>query len=221
MAPIEVETGPMFSGKTAELLTQAERLILAGEIQGKDFLVFNHATDTRYGINIVASHNNKALEAIPAKSSREIFDVIFKIDKKEISLQPEREHLTSIFIDEGQFFDENLGKILEYIDYYYLNYLGRNINIFCAGLDMDFRGEPFGPMPDLLSRANRVNKFVAVCKECDKGTSRNAEYTQRLINEKPANYDDPVVMIGAAESYTARCKKHHQVPNRPIPKFEE
>ena len=219
MAPIEVETGPMFSGKSTELLTQAERLVIAGEIQGVDFLVFNHHSDTCYGKNVIASHGHISLEAIAAQSSRDIFDTIFNVDNQKISLKEGRNLLTAIFVDEGQFFDNNLGNILEYIDRFFLDNLGQNINIFCAGLDMDFRGEPFGPMPDILSRAHKVNKFVAVCKECKKGTPNNAQYTQRLINGEPASYDDPIVLVGASESYTARCQKHHQVHNRPLPKI--
>lgn len=222
MSPIEVETGPMFSGKTSELLTQAERLIVAGETQGIDFLVFNHASDLRYGDNVIASHGKTSLEAIPAKSSKDIFDIIFDFNNQnQITLKECRHLLTTIFIDEAQFFDHNLSTVIEFIDRYYLDNLGQNINIYCAGLDMDFRGEPFGPMPDILAKANKINKFVAVCKECEKGTPRNAQYTQRLIDGKPACFDDPIVLVGASESYTARCQKHHQVPNRPQPKFEK
>lgn len=192
---IEVETGPMFSGKTTELLTQAERLA-------------------------IAAHGHINLEATAVKSSREIFDHVFDIDDQgTIILKEGRDLLTAIFVDEGQFFDKNLGKILEFIDHFYLENLGQNLNIFCAGLDMDFRGEPFGPMPDIMARAHKVNKLVAVCKECKKGTPNNAQYTQRLINGEPANYDDSVVLVGASESYTARCRKHHQVRNRPQPKI--
>ena len=85
---------------------------------------------------------------------------------------------------------------------------------------MDFRGEPFGPMPNLLAVAQKVNKFTAVCKECDKGTERNAQYTQRLINGQPADYHDPIVLVGASESYTARCQNHHEVINRPKPNLK-
>lgn len=219
MAPIEVETGPMFSGKTSELLTQAERLLVAEDVQGIDFLAFNHCSDTRYGKNVIASHGKLSLPAIPVTSSKDIFDHIFVIDEiGEISIHAGRENLTAIFIDEAQFFDPALPEILTFIDYYYRENLHTSINIFCAGLDMDFRGEPFGPMPDLLAVANKVNKFTAVCKQCDKHTPRNAQYTQRLIDGQPANYNDPIVLVGAAESYTARCQKHHQVPGRPTPK---
>lgn len=219
MAPIEVETGPMFSGKTSELLTQAERLIVAEDIQGIDFLAFNHTTDVRYGKNVIASHGKITLPAIPVSSSSDILSHIFAFDKEgNPQLIKGREVLSTIFIDEAQFFDNDLPHILKFIDQYFLEVLNKSIDIYCAGLDMDFRGEPFGPMPDLLAIAHNVNKFTAVCKKCPKGTRRNAQYTQRLINGKPANYNDPVVLVGAAENYTARCHKHHEVPGRPIPK---
>lgn len=222
MSPIEVETGPMFSGKSTELFAQAKRLCIAKHIQGVDFIVFNHSSDTRYGEKVIATHEENCLDAIPAQSSKDIFDAIFEIDDQgTISLKEGLNLLNTIFVDEGQFFDNNLGKILEFIDRFYLDHLGQNINIYCAGLDMDFRGEPFGPMPDVIARAHKVNKFVAVCQECEKGTLNSAQYTQRLINGQPANYDDPIVLVGASESYTARCQKHHQVPNRPQPKFEK
>lgn len=218
MAPIEIETGPMFSGKTSELLTQAERLLVAEDVQGIDFLAFNHCSDTRYGKNVIASHGKTCLPAIPASSSKDIFDNIFSFDQNgNISTRPGRDNLSAIFIDEAQFFDAGLSEVLTFIDYYYRENLHSSINIFCAGLDMDFRGEPFGPMPNLLAVANKVNKFTAVCKECDKHTPRSAQYTQRLIDGRPANYNDPIVLVGAAESYTSRCQKHHEVPGRPVP----
>ena len=222
MSPIEIETGPMFSGKTSELLDQADRLLVAGETLGVDFLVFNHSSDTRYGKNVIGSHGHVSLEAVAANSSKDIFDAIFEIDSQgQISLKRDRELLSTVFVDEAQFFDNNLPSVVEFIDRYYRDVLGQGINIFCAGLDMDFRGEPFEPMPKLLAIASKVNKFTAVCKECPKGSPRNAQYTQRLINGEPADYNDPIILVGAAESYTARCQKHHQVPNKPIPHFEK
>lgn len=221
MSPIEVETGPMFSGKTSELLTQAERFIVAGNIQGVDFLAFNHFSDERYGKNLICSHNKISIEAIPAKSSSDIFSEIFEFDDQEnIVLLEGRDLLSAIFIDEGQFFDNNLPDILNFINIFYRNILNKNINIYCAGLDMDFRGEPFGPMPKIMAIAEKVNKFTAVCKECPKDTPSSARYTQRLINNRPAKYTDPIVLVGASENYTARCFKHHSVPGKPKPNID-
>lgn len=216
MAPIEVETGPMFSGKTSELITQAERLIVAEEIQGVDFLIFNHVSDTRYGQGIIHAHGKNSLSAIPISSSGEILEHIFTSDDSgEVTLIEGRDQLSTIFIDEAQFFDMDLPEVLDFIDRYYQYQLGKGINIYCAGLDMDFRGEPFGPMPRLLAIATKVNKFAAVCKKCKKGSPRNARYTQRLVDGKPASFHDPIVKVGAAENYTARCFKHHELPDHP------
>lgn len=220
MAPIEVETGPMFSEKTTVLLSLAKKLIRAGEVQGEDFLVFNHASDNRYGIGKISSHGKECLEAISVGSSRDIFNTIFTVDKHgDIELRHNRYGLSTIFIDEGQFFDTNLGRVLEFIDRFYLENVDRSIKIYCAGLDMDFRGEPFGSMPDVMARAHKVNKFTAVCQKCERGTPHDAQYTQRIVNGRPANYDDPIVLVGATENYTARCQKHHEVPSKPEPKF--
>jgi thymidine kinase len=84
----------------------------------------------------------------------------------------------------------------------------KGIRVLVAGLDQDFRGEPFGPMPALMSLAERVDKIHAICMVCGDEASR----TQRLVNGKPARYDDPVVIVGASEMYEARCRRHHEVP---------
>jgi thymidine kinase len=84
----------------------------------------------------------------------------------------------------------------------------RGLRVVVAGLDLDFRGEPFGPMPVLMTKAERVDKLHAICMVCGEEASR----TQRLVNGKPARYDDPVVIVGAAELYEARCRLHHEVP---------
>ena len=129
-------------------------------------------------------------------------------DHDNITHKPDREQLTTIFIDEGQFFDMNLSKVIEFIDRYYRENLGLSINIVCAGLDMDFRGEPFGPMPALMAQAELVDKLHAICMVCGESATR----TQRLINGRPAHYHDPVVVVGASELYEARCRHHHDVP---------
>jgi thymidine kinase len=85
----------------------------------------------------------------------------------------------------------------------------RCVRVIVAGLDMDFRGEPFGPMPTLMAKAEKVDKLHAICMTCGNEASR----TQRLVNGKPARYDDPVVIVGASELYEARCREHHIVPH--------
>ena len=108
---------------------------------------------------------------------------------------------TVVAIDEAQFFDAQIVQIAEQL-------ASRGIRVLVAGLDTDFRGEPFGPMPILMSMAEHVDKLHAICMVCGDEASR----TQRLVNGKPARYDDPVVIVGASEMYEARCREHHEVP---------
>ena len=222
MSPIEVETGPMFSGKTNELCKHANKLVIAGDVQGEDFLIYNHFSDTRYGRNVIGSHDGIQFEAIAAKSSREIFDAIFDLDEQNnVTLKEGREKLASLFIDEGQFFENNLGEILQFTDLYFQKVLGQNIDIRVAGLDMDFTLKPFNTMADVMARAGKVNKFVAVCKECKKGTKREAPYSQRIKDGKPADRNDPTVLVAADKDYTALCSEHYKLPEIPVPKFEK
>jgi len=106
-----------------------------------------------------------------------------------------------VAIDEGQFFDEGLVDLCERL-------ANEGIWVIVAGLDMDFRGEPFGPMPQLMARAERVDKLQAICVVC----GGPASHTQRLIDGRPAAYDDPVILVGASEVYQARCRGCHVVP---------
>ena len=104
-------------------------------------------------------------------------------------------------IDEAQFFDPEIVNVAQEL-------AGRGVRVLMAGLDMDFRGEPFGSMPVLMSEAEDVSKLHAICMVCGDDASR----TQRLVNGKPARYADPVVIVGASELYEARCRQHHEVP---------
>jgi thymidine kinase len=108
---------------------------------------------------------------------------------------------TVVAIDEAQFFDDEVIKISQQL-------ADEGIRVIIAGLDTDFRGEPFGPMPILMAKAEKVDKLHAICVICGEEASR----TQRLVDGKPANYEDPVVIVGAAELYEARCRVHHEVP---------
>lgn len=212
MSPIRIETGPMFSGKSSSMIKFVENFLRAERKIGRDILVFNHASDERYGTNQISSHNQTSVEAFAVRNSQEIFEQIFDFDsndtphiKKELE-----EYLTAIFIDEAQFFDDNLPLVVQVIDSY-------GIDVYLAGLDTNFKGETFGPMGDLMAIADTVNKNTAVCMYRTNGHTcgEPAQKTQRLVNGKPANYDDPIILVGAHESYTARCKDHHQVPGRP------
>lgn len=108
---------------------------------------------------------------------------------------------TVVGVDEAQFFDEPIIDIVQ-------QFADQGLRVIVAGLDTDFRGEPFGPMPQLIARAETVDKLRAICMVCGEPASR----TQRLVNGQPAHYHDPVVIVGASEMYEARCRQHHQVP---------
>ncbi len=180
---IEVICGSMFSGKTEELIRRVRR----AQIARQRVQVFKHSLDARYAQREVASHNGLQLEAIPVENAAQLRALI----------APET---TVVAIDEGQFFDEGLVDLCEEL-------ADRGLRVIVAGLDLDFRGEPFGPMPQLMARAERVDKLQAICVVCGGPASR----TQRLINGQPAAYDDPVILVGADEVYQARCRGCHQV----------
>ena len=181
---IEVICGSMFSGKTDELI----RRLIRAKIAKQKVQVFKPAIDVRYAVEKVTSHAGADFDAIPVQKAAEI---LTKLD----------DDTTVVGIDEAQFLDADVVKVAQE-----LAELGRRVLV--AGLDMDFRGEPFGPMPLLMSKAERVDKLHAICMVCGDEASR----TQRLVNGKPARYDDPVVIVGAAEMYEARCRIHHEVP---------
>ena len=180
---IELICGSMFSGKTEELIRRLRRAVIAKQ----QVQVFKPKIDTRYDEKQVTSHNGLGFEAKPVESARTILD----------DLDP---NTTVVAIDEVQFFANDVIQICEEL-------ADNNKRVICAGLDTDFRGVPFGPIPDLLARAEHVDKLHAICVICGEEASR----TQRLIDGVPAAYDDPVVLVGAAEVYEARCRGCHEV----------
>jgi len=180
---IELICGSMFSGKTEELIRRMRRAGFARQ----QVQVFKPAIDTRYAIEKVTSHNGLNIEAQPVESALDILTAV----------SPET---SVVAIDEVQFFDHAIVDVCEKL-------AKQGKRVICAGLDMDFRGMPFGPMPDLMARAETVSKLRAICVICGENASR----TQRLIEGKPAAYDDPVVLVGAAEVYEARCRQCHAV----------
>ena len=181
---IEVVCGSMFSGKTDELI----RRLIRATIAKQKVQVFKPAIDVRYAVEKVTSHAGANYEAIPVAHAAEI---LAKLDQDT----------TVVGIDEAQFFDLEIADVAQEL-------ATRGIRVLVAGLDMDFRGEPFGPMPLILAKAERVDKLHAICMVCGDDASR----TQRLVNGKPAKYNDPVVIVGASELYEARCRAHHEVP---------
>ena len=180
---IEVVCGSMFSGKTEELIRRVRR----AQIARQKVQVFKPAIDTRYDEWEVASHNGMQAEAVPVESTAQLRALI----------EPDT---TVVALDEVQFFNDDVVALCEEL-------ASQGIRIIVAGLDMDFRGEPFGPTPTLLARAERVDKLQAICVVCGGLASR----TQRLINGQPAAYDDPVILVGASEVYEARCRGCHVV----------
>ncbi len=187
-------SGSMFSGKTAELI----RLVEREEIAGRKVQVFKPIIDDRWGkVEKVRSHSGAERGAKPVEKSTDILNLI-------------SEGVKVVGIDEIQFFDNEIVSVVEEL-------LKRNIKVIVAGLPLDFRGEPFGQMPILLAKADDVVKLSAICNYSDNGSicGQPATRTQRLVNGSPANYNDPILLIGAEESYAARCPDHHIVPRRP------
>ena len=180
---VEVICGSMFSGKTEELIRRIRRAIIAQQ----KVQVFKPALDDRYGVQRVSSHTGQNVEARPVSNPAAIIEMLDK-------------ETTVVAIDEAQFFDESLIDVVEQL-------ASKSIRVILAGLDMDFRGEPFGPMPQLMCRAEEVTKLHAICVVCGDLASR----TQRLVDGKPAHVNDPVILVGASEAYEARCRKHHEV----------
>jgi thymidine kinase len=181
---IEVICGSMFSGKTDELIRRLVRATIAKQ----KVQVFKPAIDIRYALEKVASHTGSTYDAIPVEKSA---DIRSKLD----------EDTTVVGFDEAQFFDPGIVIIAQEL-------ASRGVRVLVAGLDQDFRGEPFGAMPILMAAAEDVTKLHAICMVC----GGNASRTQRLVNGKPARYDEPVVIVGASEMYEARCRQHHEVP---------
>jgi len=180
---IEVICGSMFSGKSEELIRRVHRV----QIAKKKIQIFKPTIDNRYAIQHIYSHNGTKIEAINITKSKEILKTV----------EPDTE---VIAIDEAQFYDEDLVLVCQKL-------ADQGKRVIIAGLDQDFRGEPFGPIPELLSVAEYVDKLHAICMVCGNTASR----TQRLVNGQPAKYSDPTILIGAKESYEARCRKCHVV----------
>lgn len=207
----------MFSGKSGAVVEVVKRRLIGGQIAGKDFVVFSHQSDNRYGEGIIASHNHERVVAIPRTTSLGIMSFLLNLPENMPDLhpgliKPELKNVRSLIVDEGQFFDGKLGRVLTAIDTLW-RLMGKNLEITVAGLNLDFRGEPFPTMADVLSRAEKVNVHVAVCHVCGEN---NATMTQRLVDGQPAKWSDPVKVVGADELYTARCKQHHEVFGKPI-----
>ena len=182
---IEVIAGVMFSGKSEELMRRVRRAVIAR----KRVQVFKSRLDDRYaGLFAVSSHDGRSVDAVPVDSARQI---AMRVDPAA--------HV--IAVDEAQFLDADIVALATSL-------ADRGRRVILAGTDTDFRGEPFGAMPQLMAVAEMVDKLHAICVLCGNPASRN----QRLIGGRPASYDSPTIMVGAADSYEARCRACHQVP---------
>jgi thymidine kinase len=184
---IELICGSMFSGKTEELIRRARR----AQIARQKLQVFKPALDDRYEVEKLASHNGVSFDCLAVGGSSEILRLV----------EPDTE---VVIIDEVQFFDQGIADVCDVL-------ADRGKRVIVAGLDNDFRGEPFGPVPVLMAQADTVDKLHAICVVCGAPATR----TQRLIDGQPASYYDPIIMVGAKEAYEARCRRCHQVPGKP------
>ena len=184
---VEVICGVMFSGKSEELIRRVRRAIIAR----KRIQVFKSHLDERYaGIYRISSHDGRTVEAVPVDTSEQIL--------RDVAADTQ-----VVAIDEAQFLDASIVELVTML-------AKRGARVIVAGTDCDFRGEPFGPMPQLLAIAEVVDKLHAICVICGNPASRN----QRLIGGRPARYDSPTIMVGSIEAYEARCRACHSVPRR-------
>jgi thymidine kinase len=185
---IEVIAGSMYAGKTEELLRRVRRIHYAK----KTVLIFKPNIDNRYSNNEVVSHDNGRIQSNDIRNANEIYNYFG-------SVMP-----YAVAIDEVQFFGEEVIDVCETL-------ADKGVRVIVAGLDKNFRGEPFGVMPELLARAEFVTKLDAICQVCGAPATR----TQRMINGEPAHYDDPIIKVGAKEQYEARCRHCHIVLGKP------
>jgi len=178
---VEVICGPMFSGKSEEMIRRLRR----AEIAGQRVVILKPRIDDRYDATDVVSHAGARMRAVPVASASEVVERARGFDV--------------VGIDEVQFLDEAV------VDHA-LALADGGVRVVVAGLDQDFRRLPFGPMPELLAHAEFVDKLQAVCHRC----GGPATTTQRLVDGQPAPYSGDTVIVGAAEQYEARCRGCHE-----------
>ena len=174
---IEVVCGPMFSGKTEELIRRVRR----AQIARQKIQIFKPKIDDRYHDTNVVSHSFQEIEA---QAIDRPIDILFKLyDTTRV-----------VAIDEVQFFDEAIVKII-------VKLARRGLRIICAGLDQDYRGRPFGPMPQLLAVADDVLKVPAICTVCGAPATKSYRMDEQRQDQ---------VLVGEADIYEARCRLHHE-----------
>jgi thymidine kinase len=178
---LEVICGPMFSGKSEEMIRRLRR----AEIAGQRVVIFKPQLDDRYDAADVVSHAGARMRGVPVTSAHEL---LARAQEAEV-----------VGIDEVQFFDDEIVVVA-------LALADAGVRVVAAGLDQDFRRLPFGPMPTLLVHAEFVDKLQAVCHRC----GGPATTTQRLVDGEPAPYSGETIVVGANEQYEARCRDCHQ-----------
>ena len=184
---IEVVAGVMFSGKTEELIRRVRRALIAG----RRVQLFKSHLDNRYGGEfVIASHDGRRIDAEPVSNSVQLAEKV-------------RPDTQVVAVDEAQFLDDGICQVADAL-------ADAGVRVIVVGIDMDFRGEPFGPMGLLLARAERIDKLDAICVGCGDPATRS----QRLIDGEPAPADGPTIQVAGAESYEARCRRCHEVPRR-------
>jgi thymidine kinase len=185
---LEVICGPMFSGKSEELIRRLRR----AKIAQQQVIVFKHSLDDRHTLEYVVSHNGSKLDSIPVKNPATMLDRSLKHSMQVVG------------IDEVQFFDATIVSTI-------CTLIEAGKRVIVAGLDLDFRGAPFGSMPLLMAIADHIIKLQAICTLC----GLDATFTQRLVDGRPAKHHDPIVMVGAQEAYQARCRQCHIIDKQP------
>ena len=183
----ELITGPMSCGKTEELLRRIRRC----EIAKKNLKVFSPSIDTREHGDYIKSRNGLTANAIKIEHSIDILKHVKPYDEV-------------IAIDELQFFDKDITNVITIL-------MNEGKAVIGSGLELDFKSEPFGQMPELMCIATKVDKLHAICMKC---RCEEATRTQRLINGEPADKSSPLIMIGGDEAYEARCIKCYELPDK-------
>lgn len=189
---LEVICGSMFSGKSEELISRLKRAELA-QLQ---VCAFKPRLDDRITIEYIHSHSGNKFKVIALENPEDIIPFL-------------TDDISIIGIDEVQFFPKEIIKII-------IDLVDSGRRVITAGLDLDFRGIPFGHMPTLMAIADKVTKLKAVCIKCGK----DAHFTQRLIDGKAAKFDDPIILIGAQECYQARCRDCYVIDKTEWPQTE-
>lgn len=180
---IEVICGPMFAGKSEEIIRRIRRI----EYAKKKVICFKPGIDNRYSPDEIVSHNMTKKKSYVISSSK---DILKYLD----------DDVYAVVIDEVQFLDHDIVSLCEQL-------ANKGIRVIVGGLDLDFRGEPFSVTMELLARAEKVTKLTAICVKCGNEATR----TQRIVNGFPAFYEEEIISVGAKEKYEPRCRFCHEV----------